>query len=204
MTKKASRLISGRYLSCSLLCCRFIPSHEVVVVTATDGHVAFFKLPPISKDTVENSWSFISRFQIHQSSVKCLEIVAISGIHLVFVALIQDYVVRILTGGDDNAVHLLEVTFRETIICNVVASVSDAHTSTVTGVVSLGNSRFLSVGIDQCLRVWEFDGKGLVSLQKAYTFVADVCGIVDINVREERKRRFVAFGTGMELISWVI
>jgi len=105
------------------------------------------------------------------------------------------------TGGDDNAVHLVELVIRSEVTCTLLASVLDAHASTVTGVLSLGKSRFLSVGIDQNIRIWKFDGSGLMCLCKAYTFVPDVGGIVEIGVRE-RKRSFVIFGTGMELISW--
>jgi hypothetical protein len=85
------------------------------------------------------------------------------------------------------------------IICQPIAVVLDAHTSTVTGVLSLGNSKFLSVGIDQKIRMWKVSGHGLTCLYEGYTFVPDVGGFIEIGV-EGSKRRFVIFGTGIELI----
>ena len=109
--------------------------------------------------------------------------------------------VYLFTGGDDNAVHLTEVNFGTELKCRLISYVPNAHTSTITGVLDLGNLQFLSIGIDQCIRVWEYNGHNLVCLYRAYTFVPDVCGIIEIGV-PERKRRFVVFGTGMEMISW--
>ena len=108
---------------------------------------------------------------------------------------------HIFTGGDDNAVHLTEVIFGTTLKCRLIASVPNSHTSTITGVLDLGNLQFLSVGIDQYIRIWEFNGSSLFCLHKAYTFVPDVCGIVQIGV-QRGKRCFVVFGTGMELVAW--
>jgi len=113
----------------------------------------------------------------------------------------KEYVVQMFTGGDDNAVHLVELTVASEVTCKLLASVLAAHASTVTGVLSLGKTKFLSVGIDQNIRFWKLDGTSLICLSKAYTFVPDVGGIVEIGV-QARKRSFVVFGTGMELISW--
>lgn len=104
-----------------------------------------------------------------------------------------------MTGGDDNAIHLTRVTIEPEITCKPVAAVLDAHTSTVTGVLSLGNSKFLSVGIDQKIRMWKISGYGMTCLYEGYTFVPDVGGFIEIGVKG-RKRRFVIFGTGIELI----
>jgi len=112
-----------------------------------------------------------------------------------------DNVLHMFTGGDDNAIHLVELTFAPRVTCKLLASVLNAHASTVTGVLSLGRMKYLSVGIDQNIKMWKLDGVKLACIGKAYTFVPDVGGIVDIGV-QERKRRFVVFGTGMELISW--
>ena len=115
--------------------------------------------------------------------------------------LIKGTVVHLFTGGDDNAVHLNEVTFGTNITCKPLASVLNAHTSTITGVLILGNGQYLSVGSDQRIRIWEFDGAKLICLYSGYTFGPDVCGVVEIGVRLG-KRRFVVFGTGMEMIAW--
>jgi hypothetical protein len=111
--------------------------------------------------------------------------------------------VYLLTGGDDNAIHLTEVTFKaeSEITYRIVASVRNAHTSTITGILNLGNLRFLSVGIDQVIKVWKLDEETLFCKYKASTFVPDVGGIIEIGV-QAGKRRFVVFGTGMEMIAW--
>ena len=109
----------------------------------------------------------------------------------------------LLTGGDDGAIHLTEVSFEaeRKIIFKRIASAIDVHTSTITGVLSLGDLEFLSVGIDQIIRIWKFDGERLVCRYRAYTYVPDVGGIIEIGVHGG-KRRFVVFGMGMEMITW--
>ena len=94
----------------------------------------------------------------------------------------------------------MEVTQKD-IICTPLAKVLGAHTSTVTGVLFLGGSRYLSVGIDQKIRIWKDEGERLWLFCEGYTFVPDVCGIADLGLKEDR-RRFVVFGTGMELLEW--
>ena len=108
---------------------------------------------------------------------------------------------QVITGGDDNAIHITDVNVGDDVVFTPFASVSNAHTSTVTGVLSVGHASLLSVGIDQKIRRWMRDGKDLVCIGEGYTFVPDVCGIAEINW-DWPKRRFVVFGTGMELIAW--
>lgn len=120
---------------------------------------------------------------------------------MIWLSLIIETTLYLLTGGDDNAIHLTEINFGSALKCRLISSVLNAHTSTITGVLDLGNLQFLSIGIDQRIRVWEYNGRDLVCLHNAYTFVPDVCGIVEIG-GPKRKRRFVVFGTGMEMIAW--
>lgn len=49
--------------------------------------------------------------------------------------------------------------------------------------------------------MWEYQGTRLTCIYSAYTFVPDVCGIVALKQRNLETRRFLVFGTGMELIS---
>jgi hypothetical protein len=82
-----------------------------------------------------------------------------------------------------------------------ISSVPDAHASTITGVLYLGDMHFLSCGIDQVVNVWRLDGEELICLYKWHTGVPDAGGIVEIG-GDLAKKRFVVFGTGMEMISW--
>jgi hypothetical protein len=109
--------------------------------------------------------------------------------------------VLLFTGGDDNALNLAEVEFNSEISIRRIALVPDAHASTVTGVLYLGNMHFLSCGIDQAIKVWRLGGENLVCLYKCHTCVPDVGGVVEIGGDREQ-RRFVVFGTGMEVITW--
>lgn len=109
--------------------------------------------------------------------------------------------ILLLTGGDDNAIHLTEMTLDPDISRRRIASVPDAHASTITGVRSLGGMNFLSCGIDQAINVWGLDGDKLVCMYKCHTYVPDVGGIVEIP-GDLARRRFVVFGTGMEMIAW--
>ena len=84
-----------KYSTCCLLNCKFVPGQNYIAVTATDGHVAFFSIPnfpenskPLSeappngieiKGQPYGMLEMISKFQIHQSSIKCIEMIAISG-----------------------------------------------------------------------------------------------------------------------------
>lgn len=204
--------VAAKYSTCCLLGCKFVGGHDFIAVTATDGHIGLLSIPCLPESISVNSesvdlskwtWIFASRFQIHQSSIKCLEIIPISGNQRLSLILMTESSVYLLTGGDDNAIHLTEVTFEgeSRTTFKPIASVLDAHTSTITGVLNLGSLEFLSVGIDQVIRIWKFDGEKLICRYKADTFVPDVGGIVEIGVQGS-KRRFVVFGTGMELLAW--
>src|SRR5271170_3826229 len=109
--------------------------------------------------------------------------------------------VLLFTGGDDDAIHLTEVNLNSDIPARNISSVPDAHASTITGVLYLGDMHFLSCGIDQTVKVWRLDGEELVCLYKCHTGVPDVGGIVEIG-GDPAKRRFVVFGTGLEMIGW--
>jgi WD repeat-containing protein 6 len=107
--------------------------------------------------------------------------------------------VRMITGGDDNAIQLSEISISSSITWRILALVRDAHTSTVTGVLSWGISEYLSIGIDQRIRLWRYEDGNLNCVFDGYTFVPDVCGIVDVGVSGE-KRRLVVYGTGIEML----
>ena len=117
--------------------------------------------------------------------------------------LMGDSSIYVVTGGDDNAIQLTEVTINSFIICRTLATVSDAHTSTVTGVQFLGDSRYLSVGIDQKIRFWKYGDGVFAQISEFYTFVPDVCGVVDLGVYGE-ERRLAVYGTGIELLALAI
>jgi hypothetical protein len=105
-----------------------------------------------------------------------------------------------ISGGDDNAIHLSEIGITDIISRRLLGSEEKAHSSTVTGLLSLGDSTYISIGIDQRIRVWAFRDGQITCIFEAYTFVPDVCGMVEID-GNQHKRRFIAYGTGMELFA---
>jgi len=50
----------------------------MLATTATDGHVAFFKIPLTVHET-SNSWEYCAKVQIHQSGVKSMEVIEVDG-----------------------------------------------------------------------------------------------------------------------------
>jgi WD40 repeat protein len=189
----------GKYTTCCLLGCKFIPGHDGLVVSATDGYVVFYPIPSVSLYSINIEWTFTSRFQIHQSSIKCMDFSQVSGIQKSESSLMVESEVEIVTGGDDNAIHLTKIMMGETITWESIATILDSHTSTVMGVLSLGNLKFLSVGIDQKIRIWKITGVHIIHLYEDYTVISDVGGFIEIDI-QENKRQFVIFGTGMELL----
>ena len=66
--------------------------------------------------------------------------------------------------------------------------------------MALGSHEFVSVSVDQKVRMWRYINGAPVIYHDGYTVVPDVCGILDLGV-VERERRFVIYGTGMELLA---
>lgn len=96
-------MASEKYATCCLLGCKFLTHRtvysnvideittykRVLAVAATDGHVVLYrgKSRRGSPDVVD--LSVILKTRIHQSSVKCMDIFAIEGIHLYLISNIR-------------------------------------------------------------------------------------------------------------------
>ena len=171
------------------------------MTAATDGHLGFFHIPEDLGDNVVTNWTCFKKVQVHQSGILCLCRVPVESTTSCLRYLMIASKVLLFTGGDDNAICITVVTFSPDMSTRRIASVPNAHASSITGVLSLGDMRFLSCGIDQTIKFWRLDGEKLLCLYKCHTCVPDVGGIVEISA-ETAKRRFVVFGTGMEMIAW--
>lgn len=204
-------LASGKYRSCCLLNCDVIVhgSRALLVLSSTDGHVAGWDLsdilnvegsrlvfaePPAAPFSL-GTWLF--RLQTHQSSIKD------SVICGPFESEGATYYHHV-GGGDDNSLCVSRITFTETSIgADKVCSVASAHSSTVTGLALVhtkgasetagetvaSHLRFVSVGVDQNVRLWQLspreNGGGrqqLVLQDSVYTTIADT-GCVAIDER---------------------
>ena len=69
----------GKYTTCCILVCRFVPEHNLLIISATDGYVALLKVPPYDPTLSLKDWSYVARTCVHQSSVKALDLIHISG-----------------------------------------------------------------------------------------------------------------------------
>ena len=171
------------------------------MTTATDGHLGFFRIPEGLGDNVVTNWTCFKKVQVHQSGIPCLSDIPVGSTISCLRCLMIASKVLLFTGGDDNAIYITAVTFSPEISTQRIASVPNAHASTITGVLSLGDMHFLSCGIDQTIKFWRLDGDKLLWLYDCHTCVPDAGGILEIGA-ETAKRRFVVFGTGMEMITW--
>lgn len=159
-----------------------------------------------------------NRYQIHSSSVKTLELVAIS-----------DAVSLIVTGGDDNALAISILRDQRTSAGNstrvTTVSIPDAHAAAVTATKLLGKRQlgdgtvcprteavFASSGNDQRVKVWsiQVDGDGhgdddddsriaIRMILDRYSAVADASSMDVIDGGAEGSK-LVVCGVGMEML----
>ncbi|RDA88811.1 hypothetical protein CP532_5422 [Ophiocordyceps camponoti-leonardi (nom. inval.)] len=168
------------------------------VTAATDGHVALWEAPRSG----EGAWRMTQAARLHQSSIKALDMT------------LTDDCYRIVTGGDDNALGVTEVT--------AVAEDGDdedggeyairwkgiveagAHAAAING-LAMDDRLVVSVSNDQRLRTWRLKGgRVLELLASAESAVADAGDVAFVAGPErQRGRRIIAVGgVGIELWRW--
>ncbi|XP_043233500.1 WD repeat-containing protein 6-like [Amphibalanus amphitrite] len=125
---------------------------------------------------------------LHQSGINALE-VASAGAGCA----------TVVTGGDDGAVRLSELSSDGQLTCR--AELAPAHGSQVTGVAMLPGGCLLSVAIDQRLCVWRRPaGSDILTMVACHnTPVADVKGLLHWTDRQGRDLVLV-YGEGVELV----
>ncbi|KAL4871411.1 hypothetical protein BDV12DRAFT_28397 [Aspergillus spectabilis] len=222
-------LASGTYTSNCLTQVRFLRtvSSLCLITTSTDGHFTlwdlttvlapFYDLAPTLRlkewltftSTREGTIACESRHQIHQNSIKSIDMVPLS-----------DTTTLMIAGGDDNAVTLsllytdfndAEKSPRATTI-----SIPDAHTASVNGVKVIDQSitrkdktmhlSFASSGNDHRVKLWQvdialkdrptLDGIAVRNVIDRYSPVADISSL-DV-VLDEGETKLLVCGVGME------
>lgn len=167
----------------------------MLLTAATDGNITLWKSSIPSESLLQ-----ISTQNIHQSSIKTLDIVTTSS-----------YTV-IATGGDDNALAISLLEIANPLVPMRVFILRAAHAAAITGLafvpVVLGEEekegwRIVTSSNDQRMKEWavKIGEEGDVKIRKvgdAFTPVADVGDVACLRSgREERK--VLVVGNGMEV-----
>ena len=149
-----------------------------------------------------------ARTRVHQSAVKCMEVVRI-----------DEYSYLFLTGGDDNALAITRVTVQgdaDGPQCSILL-VPKAHASAITAITFVDSSpldgdaslqlRFATSSNDQKIKLWSanirrseqgVDGLDITKDADAYTSVADVSSMA-MFANSTNKRSVLVCGVGMDV-----
>lgn len=201
-------LAKGEYTGACLMQVRHLRvvegGREVHVLTAaTDGHIALWKMSAAYDTTSTAVYELVEVVRLHQSSIKSLDLRCTSQ---------QDHVV--VTGGDDNALGCVTLTWSSIRSCYSVSSRSlanGAHAAAVTGLCITGvgvapnqigyDVRACTASNDQRVKSWRMVVGGDTRLcrvrlvQDRYSAVAD-CGDLEML---NSGRDAVVVGVGMEV-----
>ena len=192
-----TELWQNRYETCCILNTSFVvlQGEICLLIAATDGYLSLYNIsqevtiiqatnnPRAIKfindefGLIHSSSQPVFRLRVHKSGIKTMDVATPSG----------NGSVRVVTGGDDNAIAL--VTFKcegdGTIRGVVSCLVEDAASSTVTSTKLLANeTRVLSTSVDQRVRLWDITAENKLVLSAAkYTTNADTgsCDIVKLS-----------------------
>ncbi|CUM65628.1 uncharacterized protein PRCAT00003276001 [Priceomyces carsonii] len=160
-------LVDDYYTSCCILNVRFLKfqTSTFLMIGATDGNIAIWN---ISKSIMDNDVSKLGHVQVkqnlHQNSIKSLLIVKQS----------DSESLRLVTGGDDNALILSLISFDDNHIkLRPLSFIEKAASSTITSIAQATDSRVLVTSVDQILRVWSYSNDLLQCNDATYTTIAD-------------------------------
>ncbi|PHH69973.1 hypothetical protein CDD80_6333 [Ophiocordyceps camponoti-rufipedis] len=160
-----------------------------VATASTDGHMALWETAAAGED---GAWRVAQVTRLHQSSIKCLDMAGRSA---------GGY--RIVTGGDDNALGVIEVAAADggyAIHWRGIVE-AGAHAAAINGVAmdgddDDGDSLVVTASNDQRLRAWRLKGRTMELLASANSAVADAG---DVTLMGPKKRVVVVAGIGIEI-----
>ena len=184
-------LSTGHYTECCILGCtiQVVEDLMYLIINPTDGHLVIWSISPILKSSnlklkdgklyhtgpseLSTFPGYSLRLQVHQSGIKSSLIYPISSSTFAYISC-----------GDDNTIKLVHITFSDGSICaEKIHCAPDAHSSTITGLCKMttDNQEFVSVGVDQQLRLWRISPcfQSIELIESTYSTVADL-GTVDI------------------------
>ncbi|KAH8880063.1 WD40 repeat-like protein [Thozetella sp. PMI_491] len=206
-------LAEGRYTGAALTQIRMLPREEAsapfqCLTTSTDGHLALWSAvlpckPDGAEVPVKTELSLIGVTKLHQSTIKSLDMT------------VQPGALLIVTGGDDNALGLLELARGNSSSpeLRVISKgrVKNAHAAAVAGVCILRQQTSRTVEIasmssDQRVKVWRAETRRnkpvrITMLSDRYSAVADPGGLALIKFHDDAHGQIDALviaGVGME------
>ncbi|CAF0757992.1 unnamed protein product [Adineta ricciae] len=161
------------------------PTQYIVFVSSTDGLLCAYDF-----STTDNPIRSTS-IKLHQSGINDFDLTEIHSNNLL----------RLASVGDDGSVHVS--TFD---ITNWVwkreYSKECTHQSPATGIRFVDSTRFVSIGIDQRLKLWIIDDKNN-TLELAVKYLVDIRDILSMDMIFCEKKRefvFVVVGAGVQTI----
>lgn len=186
-SKKFKRLIDDNYKNCCIFQAKLLKleSSIYIMLGSTNGNATVYDISSKLEEnfkfkndvvSLSNNNFFVSKLenvlvdqQLHQSSIKALDLVKISSNKFL-----------LITGGDDNALIASEIIKSGSLVnIEIKAFVASAASSTITSVNFIDEETVMVNAVDQNIKLWKFtapsseiDAK-LNLLQEKYTTVAD-------------------------------
>lgn len=184
MSKKFKVLIADSYMKCCIFHVKFLilDNKIFLMIGSTNGHITIYDVNNIlsksfrlidgklEKDTFEINESvsklnkLIINQQMHQSSIKALEIIQNGKTS-----------VNLITGGDDNALILsqIQIVENDEITVDIQSFIPSAAASTITTIKAVNPNSVLVGSVDQSMKLWDVSSD-LQIIQEKYTTVADI------------------------------
>lgn len=215
LTKKFRILVDDTYSKCCIFHVKFLCLCDrlYVLLGSTNGHITIYdinstidksfdiktteegkKVNLILKDLDKlNQTNKLNKLiinqQMHQSSIKALEIIQISPEKITLV-----------TGGDDNALIVSQVRYEKVtdeITVDIESFNPSAASSTITTIKAVNNSTVIVGAVDQSLKMWDID-TDLRLIENHYTTVADT-GCTEIVEFEDGNKYALVGGAGFSI-----
>lgn len=201
-------LAKGKYTGACLMQIRHLRVAEAgaevhVLTAATDGHIALWKMAVAHDAVTPVVYEMVEVVRLHQSGLKSLDLRSLP----------QDGQV-IVTGGDDNALGYMSLSWAPTRSCYTVGSRSlanGAHAAAVTGLCIIGVDvspdqtgsivRVCTASNDERVKSWRImlggDSRAtrVKLVQDRYSAIADCGDLETLN----GARYAVVVGVGMEV-----
>lgn len=169
--KSFDLLVVGNYTTCCILNVHFLTIEETtfLMTGATDGHLALWDIGSLitGRTSTNNALGNpIIKQQLHQSGIKAV---------LLLNKKENDY--YIVTGGDDNALILSKLTYRnekDGFLLEAESFIERAASATITSISKLDDSNVIVTSVDQIVRRWTIqEDSSLICTSARYTTIAD-------------------------------
>ncbi|UJR27340.1 hypothetical protein I4U23_008633 [Adineta vaga] len=158
---------------------------HIAFVSSTDGLICAYDF-----SSLDNSIRSTS-IKLHQSGINDFDVIEINPNDLL----------RLSSVGDDGSVHVSNFDIKNW-IWNRHYTKNCIHQSPATGIRFMDSTRFVSIGIDQRLKLWTIhDDKSMLELTMNYLVdIRDILSMDMIFCDKKREFVFVVAGAGVQTI----